>query len=44
MAGKGHEIREARRAWGNMQMVFKSKRGGSARAASDPRGDGVAWY
>jgi gamma-glutamyltranspeptidase / glutathione hydrolase len=44
MAAKGHAIREARRAWGNMQMVFKSKRGGIARAASDPRGDGVAWY
>jgi len=44
MAGRGHEIREARRAWGNMQMVFKSKRDGGARAASDPRGDGVAWY
>jgi len=44
LAGRGHEIREARRAWGNMQMVFKSKDGGVARAASDPRGDGVAWY
>jgi gamma-glutamyltranspeptidase/glutathione hydrolase len=38
MAAKGHEIRAARRAWGNMQMVFKSK-SGIARAASDPRGE-----
>ncbi|HZN26798.1 MAG TPA: gamma-glutamyltransferase [Burkholderiales bacterium] len=44
MAAKGHEVREARRAWGNMQMVFKARRTGAAHAASDPRGNGVAWY
>jgi gamma-glutamyltranspeptidase/glutathione hydrolase len=44
MTGKGHEIVVANRRWGNMQAVFKSKRGGAAQAASDPRGEGVAWY
>lgn len=44
MAAKGHTIRPVNRAWGNMQAVFKAKRGGAARAASDPRGDGLAWY
>jgi gamma-glutamyltranspeptidase/glutathione hydrolase len=44
MTAKGHTIHEAGRAWGNMQAVFKSKRSGEAKAASDPRGEGVAWY
>lgn len=44
MAARGHTIHEAARAWGNMQAVFKSKRSGEAKAASDPRGEGVAWY
>ena len=44
MAAKGHEVAPANRRWGNMQAVFKSKRNGAAVAASDPRGEGVAWY
>jgi len=44
MAAKGHTVRPANRAWGNMQAVFKARRDGAAQAASDPRGDGVAWY
>lgn len=44
MTAKGHAIHEAGRAWGNMQAVFKSKRSVEAKAASDPRGEGVAWY
>ena len=44
MAAKGHAIHTADRPWGNMQAVFKAKRDGVARAASDPRGEGVAWY
>ncbi len=44
MAAKGHTIRPVNRAWGNMQVVFKAKRGGAAQAASDPRGQGIAWY
>jgi gamma-glutamyltranspeptidase/glutathione hydrolase len=44
MAARGHKVEAAQRAWGNMQLVFKSKRGGAAHAASDPRGEGVAAY
>ena len=44
LTAKGHTLRVATRKWGNMQAVFKSKRTGVASAASDPRGDGVAWY
>jgi gamma-glutamyltranspeptidase/glutathione hydrolase len=44
MTEKGHAIQPANRAWGNMQAVFKAKRGGAAQAASDPRGEGIAWY
>ena len=41
---KGHTIQVVSRKWGNMQVVFKSKQTGAARAASDPRGSDVAWY
>lgn len=44
MKAKGHTIHETGRAWGNMQVVFKAKQDGAAQAASDPRGEGVAWY
>jgi gamma-glutamyltranspeptidase/glutathione hydrolase len=44
MAAKGHAIAPNNRRWGNMQAVFKARRGGAAIAASDPRGEGVAWY
>lgn len=38
LEAKGHRLQTARRRWGNMQAVFKSKQGGTAHAASDPRG------
>jgi gamma-glutamyltranspeptidase/glutathione hydrolase len=44
MSARGHEVVVSNRRWGNMQAVFKAKRGGAAQAASDPRGEGVAWY
>ena len=44
LAAKGHAIHAANRRWGNMQVVFKSKRTGLAQAAGDPRGADVAWY
>jgi gamma-glutamyltranspeptidase / glutathione hydrolase len=44
MKAKGHTLHESGRAWGNMQAVFKAKQSGAAQAASDPRGEGVAWY
>jgi gamma-glutamyltranspeptidase/glutathione hydrolase len=44
MAAKGHSVHTVNRQWGNMQAVFKAKRGGQAQAANDPRGEGIAWY
>lgn len=44
MTARGHTIQTVRRQWGNMQAVFKAKRDGLAQSASDPRGEGVAWY
>ena len=41
MTAKGHQLQPANRQWGNMQAVFKAKRGGIAQAASDPRAEGV---
>jgi gamma-glutamyltranspeptidase/glutathione hydrolase len=38
LEARGHELQPARRMWGNMQAVFKSKRDGRAIATSDPRG------
>ncbi|MGQ0525690.1 MAG: gamma-glutamyltransferase [Betaproteobacteria bacterium] len=43
LAAKGHALQVAKRRWGNMQLVFKA-RDGVAQAASDPRGQGIAWY
>jgi gamma-glutamyltranspeptidase/glutathione hydrolase len=43
LAEKGHSLHVANRAWGNMQVAFKAK-SGRASAASDPRGEGMAWY
>jgi gamma-glutamyltranspeptidase/glutathione hydrolase len=40
LEAKGHKLETARRRWGNMQAVFKSKTG-VAQAASDPRGADV---
>ncbi len=44
LQGKGHAIQQSGRKWGNMQVVFKSKKTGEALAANDPRGNDVAWY
>jgi len=44
LAAKGHSIEVVKRKWGNMQVVFKSKRTGVTQAASDPRGSDVGWY
>ncbi len=44
LAAKGHAIRAGNRKWGNMQVVFRSKRTGETQAASDPRGADVGWY
>jgi gamma-glutamyltranspeptidase/glutathione hydrolase len=41
---KGHRLEVAGRRWGNLQLVFKSKKTGAVQAASDPRGADVAWY
>jgi len=38
LVAKGHRLETAKRRWGNMQAVFKSRRDGLAIAASDPRG------
>ena len=38
LEAKGHRLELARRKWGNMQAVFKSKHTGVAEAAGDPRG------
>ena len=44
LESKGHKVETAGRKWGNMQAVFKAKRGGAAQAANDPRGSEVAGY
>ena len=38
LEARGHRVETAKRRWGNMQAVFKSRRSGLAVAASDPRG------
>ncbi len=44
LEAKGHQVQVANRKWGNLQVVFKSKRDGRALAASDPRGSDVGSY
>ncbi|HKA41207.1 MAG TPA: gamma-glutamyltransferase [Burkholderiales bacterium] len=44
LEAKGHQLQSTARKWGNLQLVFKSKQTGMARAASDPRGLDVGWY
>ncbi|MCC7486133.1 MAG: gamma-glutamyltransferase [Burkholderiales bacterium] len=44
LLARGYRLEEARRPWGNMQLVFRSHRTGLAQAASDPRGRDVGWY
>jgi gamma-glutamyltranspeptidase/glutathione hydrolase len=41
LEGRGHAIQVAKRRWGNMQAVFKSKQTGAVQSASDPRGADV---
>jgi len=43
LAQKGHAIHVVKRRWGNLQLVFKARDGKTA-AASDLRGEGLAWY
>jgi len=38
LEARGHRMEIARRRWGNMQAAFRSRDGGIAAAASDPRG------
>jgi gamma-glutamyltranspeptidase/glutathione hydrolase len=44
LEARGHRVQPGKRRWGNMQVVFKSKADGTARAASDPRGSEIGWY
>jgi gamma-glutamyltranspeptidase/glutathione hydrolase len=44
LSSMGHKLFVVKRRWGNMQLVFKARDTGVAQAASDPRGEGVAWY
>jgi gamma-glutamyltranspeptidase/glutathione hydrolase len=44
LEARGHKLQTAKRRWGNMQAVFKSKQTGLAQAASDPRGSELGWY
>ena len=44
LEAKGHQLQTAGRQWGNLQLVFQSKKTGAAQAASDPRGLDVGWY
>lgn len=39
----GHELKAREHPYGNMQIVFWDKRGNQIDAASDPRGEGLAW-
>ncbi|MGZ8242866.1 gamma-glutamyltransferase [Methylomagnum sp.] len=38
----GHELKEVERRYGDMQAVLWDRKAGRVRAASDPRGEGVA--
>jgi gamma-glutamyltranspeptidase / glutathione hydrolase len=38
---RGHQLREGRQRWGNMEVVTWDYASGKVDAASDPRGDGV---
>ena len=39
----GHQLKAREQPYGNMQIVFWDKRGNQVDAASDPRGEGLAW-
>ena len=42
LAALGHELKEGRRRYGNMQAVLWDRRDNRVYAASDPRGEGMA--
>lgn len=42
LRGKGHQLKESSRNYGNMQVVTWEKKSGKIAAASDPRGEGQA--
>ena len=44
LEAKGHQLQTARRRWGNMQAVYKSRASSLATAASDPRGSDIGDY
>ena len=44
LEARHHVLQITGRKWGNMQLAFKSKAGGAAQAASDPRGQDIGWY
>jgi gamma-glutamyltranspeptidase/glutathione hydrolase len=44
LESRGHRVEPAKRRWGNMQAVFRSRETGVTQAASDPRGAEVGWY
>jgi gamma-glutamyltranspeptidase/glutathione hydrolase len=44
LEARHHALQITGRKWGNMQLAFKSKTGGAAQAASDPRGQDIGWY
>lgn len=44
LEAKRHALQITGRKWGNMQVVFKARTGGTAQAASDPRGQDIGWY
>jgi gamma-glutamyltranspeptidase/glutathione hydrolase len=42
LTARGHQLKEARYRYGNMQAVMRDKTTGTLTAASDPRGEGRA--
>jgi gamma-glutamyltranspeptidase/glutathione hydrolase len=42
LSARGHQLKEARYRYGNMQAVMRDKTTGTLTAASDPRGEGRA--
>jgi len=45
LRARGHPVQPARRAWGNMQLVFVDRERGEVTVANDPRGrSGIAWF
>jgi gamma-glutamyltranspeptidase/glutathione hydrolase len=44
LEARHHVLQITGRQWGNVQVAFKSRTGGAAQAASDPRGLDIGWY